>query len=510
MITNVMKMDLSQNGKRKLTVQRKGERKMSSVDKKQPNIVFVLTDDQGYWALGCNGNKEIITPNIDKLAQEGARFENFFCVSPVCSPARASLLTGRIPSQHGIHDWIRKGSMGDDAIEYLQGMRGFTDDLADRGYQCALSGKWHLGDSIKPQKGFTRWYAHQEGGGNYYNAPMIRDGKPIHEEEYLTYAITDQAITYIDEMANEEKPFFISVNYTAPHSPWAHGNHPEELTGLYSDCAFETCPSNLPLHPWAVFSTAPDAVRREDVDNVRPHLEGYYGAITGVDRGIGDIRAFLEEKGISDNTIIIFSSDNGFNCGHHGIWGKGNGTFPFNMYDTSVKVPFIIWHPSRIEPKEVMQLVSGYDFLPTLLEYLDIENTYGDTLPGKSFSHLLTTGEESDMGEEVVVFDEYGASRMIRTYKDKYICRYPYGEDEYFDLINDPEEMVNLVNDKNHEERVVELRTHMEEWFMRYTDPTMDGRLERVSGNGQIDRAGMKKTKARNYEFGNYPFSIKA
>ena len=138
---------------------------MANHDKKHPNIVFILTDDQGYWALGCNGNDEIITPNIDKLAEEGARFENFYCASPVCSPARASLLTGRIPSQHGVHDWIREGNTGPNSIEYLKGMRGYTDDLADAGYQCALSGKWHLGNSIVPQKGFQLWYVHQRGGG---------------------------------------------------------------------------------------------------------------------------------------------------------------------------------------------------------------------------------------------------------------------------------------------------------------------------------------------------------
>lgn len=481
---------------------------MTKQDKTRPNIVFVLTDDQGYWALGCNGNKEIQTPVIDNLAKEGARFENFFCVSPVCSPARASLLTGRIPSQHGIHDWIRDGNMGEGAIEYLQGMRGYTEDLVDMGYTCALSGKWHLGDSIRPQKGFTRWYAHQVGGSDYYNAPVIKDGVPMEEEGYLSYAITDHAVEFIKEMADEENPFYISVNYTAPHCPWVD-NHPKELTDLYSDCTFEDCPYDSPLHPWAVFSTASNAVRSNIVDDPIPHVQGYYAAVTGVDRGMGEIIEALKEKGVYDNTIIIFSSDNGYNCGHHGIWGKGNGTFPFNMYDTSVKVPLVIWHPDRIKPQVVTELISAYDFMPTLLEYLGVENPHREELPGKSVAPLLLGEEQAkDDGSMVVVFDEYGPVRMIRTKEDKYICRYPYGEDEYFDLINDSKENNNLINEPQHEERIIFLRKTMEEWFLKYTDITLDGRLERVNGNGQLDRAGMYKKTFNNYEKCHYEYKV--
>ena len=112
---------------------------------KKPNIVFILSDDQGAWAMGCSGNEEIITPNLDRLAAEGMRFENFFCESPVCSPARASLLTGRIPSQHGVHDWIRDDNKKQEDIEYLAGQTAYTDILAQEGYVCGLSGKWHLG-----------------------------------------------------------------------------------------------------------------------------------------------------------------------------------------------------------------------------------------------------------------------------------------------------------------------------------------------------------------------------
>src|SRR5690554_497478 len=128
---------------------------MASNDPKRPNIIFILTDDQGEWALGCSGNDEIITPHIDQLASEGMRFDHFFCTSPVCSPARASILTGRIPSQHGVQDFIKQGNGKADGIEYLQGQMAYTDILAQNGYVCGLSGKWHLGSSFIPQKSFS-------------------------------------------------------------------------------------------------------------------------------------------------------------------------------------------------------------------------------------------------------------------------------------------------------------------------------------------------------------------
>jgi len=474
---------------------------MANLDKSRPNIVFVMTDDQGYWALGANGNQDIITPNLDQLAADGARFENFFCASPVCSPARASLLTGRIPSQHGVHDWIRKGNTGDEAIEYLKGMRGYTEDLKDAGYKLALSGKWHLGDSINPQKGFSMWYTHQRGGGNYYNAPMIKNGQLIEEKGYVTDAITDNAIEFMDQLVQTDDPFYLAVHYTAPHSPWTNHKHPDELVKLYDGCEFHSCPVRE-LHPWAIFSTAPDALTRENAMNPKESLTGYYAAVTGVDRGVGRIMEHLKEAGIYENTLVIFTADNGFNCGHHGIWGKGNGTFPANMYDTSIRVPFIAWHPDRIPGgMTVDHMVSAYDFMPTILEYLKLDVPKRPELPGKSFSKLLTgQGGSADKDDSIVIFDEYGPVRMIRTYTDKLVYRYPYGMDEYYELVSDPDEEHNRIGEERCAARILELKNRLETWFERYVNPDLDGRLERVTGNGQLDRAGKYSKHYSSYE----------
>jgi len=466
---------------------------MPSHDPERPNILFVLTDDQGAWAMGCAGNTEIRTPNLDRIAATGVRCDNFFCASPVCSPARASILTGRIPSQHGIHDWLRTGNYvspnpaaeDQHAIEYLRGMRAYTDVLAENGYSCGISGKWHLGDSARPQKGFTYWHVFPWGGGNYHNADILRNGVLENDPRYLTDVITEGGLNFLDAQAATDAPFYLSVHYTAPHSPWERGQHPEELTALYAGLSFATCP-DVPLHPWQI-NSAP----RGEGDKRIELLTGYYAAISGLDRGVGQLLDKLEQMGVRDNTLVIFTSDNGMNMGHHGIWGKGNGTFPLNMYDSSVKVPMLLSQPGRIAQGAVeTRLLSHYDILPTLLDYVGLECAETVALPGRSFAPMLR-GDATAERDHVVVCDEYGPVRMIRARDWKYVHRYPYGPHELYDLVNDPGEEHNLVDDTAQLTRVVEMRGRLAAWFAQYVDPALDGSKEPVSGKGQIDLAGL-------------------
>lgn len=479
---------------------------MASHNPERPNVLFVLTDDQGYWAMGCAGNPEVHTPNLDRIAAMGMRFDNFFCASPVCSPARASILTGRIPSQHGVHDWLRKGNLdaartpgqgwGDDReIEYLAEMRAYTDVLAAHGYVCGISGKWHLGDSLNPQKSFTYWNIFPYGGGDYYNGYFIRDGKIERDPRYITDVITEGGLRFLDACAARDAPFYLSVHYTAPHSPWETGQHPADLTALYQDCSFETCPEVPGGHPWQI-NSAPRGrgLKRREL------LGGYYAAITGLDRGVGQLLDRLETLGVLENTLVIFTSDNGMNMGHHGIWGKGNGTFPQNMYDTSVKVPALIARPGNV-PHAVIDdnLLSHYDIFPTLLDYLGFANPDAMALPGRSFAPLLR-GEILPERDHVVVFDEYGPVRMIRTRAWKYIHRYPYGPHELYDLVNHPGEAYNLVDDPAHRARLVEMEAQLEAWFARYVDPHRDGAKEPVTGKGQVDLPGVAGQGCRAFE----------
>jgi arylsulfatase A-like enzyme len=223
----------------------------------------------------------------------------------------------------------------------------------------------------------------------------------------------------------------------------------------------------------------------------REILKGYFAAVTAMDTNIGRILDKLEQMGIRENTFVFFVSDNGMNMGHHGIYGKGNGTFPLNMYEESVKVPAIMSHPARMPQGKVeIGMHSHYDFMPTLLDYLGFENPGAEKLPGRSFAPLLR-GEPHSGRQDVVVYDEYGPVRMIRTREWKYVHRYPYGPHELYHLADDPDERDNLLGKPELQPKVQEMKAQLEEWFHRYVDPAVDGVREGVTGKGQNALAGI-------------------
>ncbi|MDA1097293.1 MAG: sulfatase-like hydrolase/transferase, partial [Chloroflexi bacterium] len=404
---------------------------------RKPNILFILTDDQGPWAAGCYGNHEIHPPNLVRLAATGMRFDRFFCASPVCSPSRASFLTGTMPSRHGVHDWIREGNYGDRIATYLEDQTGCTSILANEGWTCGISGKWHLGNSALPQQGFSHWFVHEKGGGPYNDAPMIRDGRLFNAPGYVTNVITDDALDFIDTHAGDDAPFYLSVHYTAPHSPWT--GHPQDIVDSYDDCLFDTCPQE-PIHPWA------GGLTRSSLGN-REMLKGYFAAVTAMDLDVGRLLDRLEARGIREDTLVIFTSDNGFSCGHHGFWGKGNGTYPINMYENSVRIPFLASQPGQIaQGVSTDAMISAIDFMPTLLDRVGLGATEGLNLPGRSFNDILAKGSDAAR-ESIVVCDEYGPTRMVRTNDWKYVHRYEDGPNELYDLANDPDERDNRIDD---------------------------------------------------------------
>ncbi len=207
-----------------------------------------------------------------------------------------------------------------------------------------------------------------------------------------------------------------------------------------------------------------------------------------MDAAIGRVLDEIERQGLASSTLVIFMSDNGMNCGHHGIWGKGNGTLPQNMYDTSVKVPCIVAQPGRVPGGVVdTSLLSGYDVFPTLVDYLGLEHDARRPRPGQSFRGVLEGHARAD-SRDVVVYDEYGPVRMVRTRDWKYVHRYPDGPHELFDLQADPGERVDLYADPAHAAQVAELRGRLEAWFSKYVDPRRDGVDKGVTGCGQLRR----------------------
>lgn len=463
----------------------------------RPNIVFILTDDQGAWAMSCAGNKDIHTPNLDRLAETGVRFNEFYCASPVCSPARATIVTGKMPSCHGVQDWLARGNVdgckypqmsshqgfdsSDKAIDYLKGHRTYIEILAKNGYQCGLSGKWHLGDNAAKKKGFSKWYTIGAGGCHYFDPDICEEGVFSTPKKYVTDLITDKAVQMIDEFADGDSPFYLSVHYTAPHSPWNQEEHKKEFLDLYQDCGFTATP-DLPVHPWQINTCPVGDTKEKRAENLR----GYYAAISSMDEGVGRIVEKLEGRGILENTILIFSADNGMNMGHHGIWGKGNGTYPQNMYDSSVKVPLIICVPGGAKGAVCSQLCSQYDFFPTILDMAGCHYELEKLQPGRSMMELLRNPEKAAK-DRVVVFDEYSNTRMIRGKRYKFIHRYPDGPDEFYDMISDPDETRNLSGNTAYADQIQEMKLEMEAWFDRYIVKKMDARQFHITGRGQKD-----------------------
>lgn len=496
---------------------------------KKPNIIFILSDDHGSWATGAYGNNDVITPNIDRLATKGIRFDNFFCTSPVCSPARASIISGKIPSQHGVHDWLSGGNLKTDeysdtkmdrkqylntipssldqqdlrlnelprifehpkyrgavakegqSIEYLQNLAKYPQVLSDNGYRCGMVGKWHLGATTTKQAGFDYWQPIARGGTGYMFPEVIENGKVVIKDQYVSNYIADKAIDFLNGTQNDE-PFYLALNFTAPHSPWRKQEHPKHIWELYDESKFSYVQPQ-PIHKFA----SPTAPYPNPDTSASTLLHGYYSAITAMDEQIGRVIDTVNSKTYADNTIIIYTSDNGMNLGQHGVWGKGNGTYPLNFYEESIKVPFIYFDPRLINNQRVAtNMVSQYDIFPTILDISNIKYNFDTSFPGTSFKKILNGVNMCD--NSVVIFDEYGPNRMIRNDRYKLVIRYTDGDNELYDLLTDPHEKVNLLTSDEHTSVYNQLRGQLHEWFEKYVDPRFNGRNANVTGFGQYDQ----------------------
>jgi len=222
-------------------------------------------------------------------------------------------------------------------------------------------------------------------------------------------------------------------------------------------------------------------------------LSGYAAALTAMDRGIGRLIDALEEQGHLDDTLIVFTSDNGMSMGHHGVYGKGNGTDPINLYETSVRVPGIIVHRNRMPPALLEGIYSHYDFLPTIMSAFGLAQSLPDGLPGRDISPVLYAERPEESGY-AVVFDEYGPNRMIRKGNWKYVQRRKYEDCELYDLIADPYERTNLISDLSAAQIRKNLERQLNEWFSKYSVPGLEGMTLNVRGGGQIDHLARRRT----------------
>jgi arylsulfatase A-like enzyme len=399
-----------------------------------------------------------------------------------------------MPSAHGVHDWLCGGNVSRDslpeslraryssdtqAVDFLAGIPTCFDVLEKTGYRMGLVGKWHMGDSMKKRSGFDEWTVLLGGGCEYMHPDVCENGRTGYLNEYVTDYFTRRAVSFIDEHPRE--PFSLHLHYTAPHMPWGHEQHRKDILELYNDCQFKCHPFHK-LHP--------DQIAMSEVGDTEEKrkylLKGYYAAITAMDEGVGKVMEALRRNGLEDNTIVVFSGDNGMNLGQHGVWGKGNGTYPQNMYDSSVKVPFIVWGPRYIRSgATVDNLISHCDVLPTLRDFLGMpQHEKEELIPGESFLAELTHGR-GETGRSICIMDEYGPVRMIRTRRYKYVHNGVNGTHQLYDLQTDHDEEENLFSSPAYETIRDSLASELEKTFSEYSLPLFDGMKTDPDGSGQ-------------------------
>ena len=433
-----------------------------TAERRKTNVVFFMTDDQGAWASSAYGCRDLRTPNIQRLAEGGARFTRAFSCTPVCSPSRMTYMTGQIPSQHGVQDWLEpEDSYGSGSRRFLEGHTTYSEVLAHNCYTLGLCGKWHMGEDEKAQAGFTYWASVPGGGGTYRDPLFIKNGERFPYKGFKTDAVGDFAIEFLNK--NYKRPFFLQVTFYAPHTPYDY--QPEMYRQWYNRSTFP-CFSDLPMHPWQTAGTAKFHGSREA-------KHAYSALITGLDYNIGRIVTRLEELGVRENTLIIFTADQGWNAGHHGVWGKGNGTIPFNMYEESLCVPLIWNHPGRIRSGQVLTpMVSNYDFFPTILDYLGIGIPKdGVKRPGRSYAPFLRG--ESPAWRNRLYF-EYAYVRGVRTETLKYVERSREWPSELWDLEADPGETRSVIGDPRYQKLLAALRDEMRDFFRIHDAPPLD------------------------------------
>ena len=431
-----------------------------------PNIVLIVTDDHGAWATGYSGQAPgLRTPTLNALVRGGVSMDRAYTPTPVCSPGRASVMTGLIASQHGIHDWLREHERGQGSVCRVDDQITLPEVFQPAGYECLFSGKWHLGASETPRKGWDRWFSiGQPQGGHSGEQRYSVDGEIVTIDGFKTRVVTDRALRFLEER-DRKRPFFLFVGYIGTHGPWE--GHPERLVEPYRRLGFDAIPKPEP-HEWAI------ALSRHIGDT--ESLAQYYASVTHIDEGVGRLVDALEEQGALEDTLIVYTADHGLCCGHHGVWGKGNGTEPKNMFEASIRVPMALHHAGAIPgDRRITRIVDHCDLFLTLPDYAGVplpEALDRDRLPGTSFAPMLR-GEPQPW--EDLYCGEYGPVRCIVTPEWKYVHRYQHPTNELYDRQADPDETQNLADNPAYAEVVRDLRERMEAWYARYEDPARSG-----------------------------------
>ncbi len=479
-----------------------------AADGKRPNVLFIFTDDHASHAMSCYGSKINKTPNMDRIAKGGMLFKNCFCTNSICGPSRAVILTGKHSHLNG---FVQNGNRFDGS------QQTFPKLLQKVGYQTAIVGKWHLATT---PTGFD-YSEVLIGQGPYYNPPMLKNGERTKHTGYTTDIITDLALNWLKEERDQSKPFMLMFQHKAPHRNWQPG--PKHLT-MYDDVTIpepdnlfddystrgtaaktqrmevkrDLTPNDLKLNQprnlteeqlaaWnAAYEPKNEAFRKAKLTGkeliqwkYQRYMKDYLRCVASVDDNVGRVLDYLEEAGLADNTVVIYSSDQGFYLGDHGWFDKRF------MYEESLRMPMIVRWPGVIQSGSVnSDLVSNLDFAETFLEIAGAK-VPGD-MQGQSLVPIMKGNTPSDWRKSYYYhyYEFPGAHSVrrhygVRTDRYKLINFYNVGEWELYDLQQDPREMQNIIDAESSQKIVAELKIELAKLRKQYQVPEMDPNTKR-------------------------------
>lgn len=448
-------------------------KKEEGVDER-PNIIFIMSDDHASQAISSYGSKINTTPNIDRLASEGALFRNSFCTNSICSPSRAVILTGKYSHLNGVSDnaEVFNGSQ-DTYPKYLQAA----------GYQTAIVGKWHL--KSEPT-GFDYWNV-LPGQGAYHDPVLIENGNEKKYTGYVTDIITDQALSWLKDRKTEN-PFCLMVHHKAVHADWEADDkyadmfenikvpEPTTFNDDYEGRAEQISnhqllvgPSQWNIHYKYRFGEMPvvgtDQDKREWM--YQRYIKDYLKCVASLDDNIGRLLDYLDESELRKNTIVIYTSDQGFFLGEHGLYDKRF------MYEESLRMPLIMRYPKEIKPGSIIEdMALNLDFAETILDYAGVE--IPKEMQGNSLRNLARGEKQEDWRDKMYYrfYEEgygIGPHEGIRTENHKLI-HFMHGNEawELYDLDADPTEVKNLYSDESNDELIETLKSEMKEMRVQY------------------------------------------
>jgi N-acetylglucosamine-6-sulfatase len=437
----------------------------------RPNIVFILVDDLRWDELGSAGHPFLKTPHIDRIGKEGARFRQAFMTTPLCSPSRASFLTGQYAHTHGITDNVDRSAASHKLVT-------FPRLLHQVGYTTAFIGKWHMGNDDTPRPGFDRWVSFK-GQGTYLNPDINEDGKAIKPSGYITDILSGYAVEFIRR--RHDKPFLVYLAHKAIHPEGAQNNDGSVNLSdserfipaarhqhLYADKAiphrpnYQRAPTDKPALQRQIGNLPPLGAATATPDEA---IRGRQRCLMAIEDSVGEILKALKATGQLDNTIIVFTSDNGYFYGEHGLSVERR-----LAYEESIRTPLLVRYPKAIKAGTVRdEFALNIDLAPTLLELAGV--AVPSTMQGRSLVPLLL-GKRVAWRSSFLI--EYYSDKVfprmtqmgykaVRNQRWKYI-RYNElaGMDELYDLKTDPYELNNLSNQPGTQESLARMKSELE------------------------------------------------